>query len=173
MRFAAKLITVFCLTLPLLAQTIPGTKAKALDDSEITLPKRGDSKPILLLIGFSHKSGDACGRWNKEVLSQYLTDPQVNYYQIAELQGAPEFVRPMILHSMRKDVPKEQQSRFLPIFADENQWKTLVSYSASSPDHAYLIVADSTGRVFWTTHGPPDDSKTSALKDALAQAAKK
>jgi len=53
-------LTLFFAVLCAQAQTIPIVKAKALDDSEVLLPKPDGQQILILILGFSHKSGDIC-----------------------------------------------------------------------------------------------------------------
>ncbi len=150
-----------------LAQSVPPTTAKALDGSAIAFPRSEGKKPLLVIVGFSHKSSGDFTRWNQRALSSYLNDPHVDYYELADLQGVPSFVRAMILHGMRNEVPKVEHSHFAPLTAGEDEWKKIVGYSASS--NTYLILAEPSGHVVWKTSGLPDDGKVTALKQALAR----
>lgn len=150
-----------------LAQNVPSTTAQALDGSAVVFPKPGSQKPLLVVVGFSHKSSEDFRRWNQRALSPYLTDPRIDYYELADLQGVPSFVRAMVLHGMRRDVPKAQHSHFAPLTAGEDEWKKTVGYSP--PQITYLILAEPSGRVVWQTSGSPDDGKVTAFKQALAR----
>jgi hypothetical protein len=62
-----KLLLLFFFTATLSsAQSIPATKAKALDNSEITLPSPGSQQFLILVVGFSQKSGELCQVWGKK-----------------------------------------------------------------------------------------------------------
>jgi hypothetical protein len=149
------------------AQTIPPVRAKALDESEMVLPAPGNHQLLLILIGFSHNSGKACAIWGKRLAADYTSDPHTTYYQLAELQSAPSFVRGMILHGMHKDVPPAQHSHFVPLFDHEAEWKTLVQFS--SPDDPYIVLAAPEGHVLWQTHGAYSDSAYAALQSVVAK----
>jgi len=59
LRIAVALgLSIFGLASTLLAQSMPPIKAKALDDSEVVLPKPGGQQFLILVLGFSHKSGE-------------------------------------------------------------------------------------------------------------------
>ncbi|MGB7846487.1 MAG: hypothetical protein WBL63_12795 [Candidatus Acidiferrum sp.] len=156
----------FC-ALPCCAQTIPPIQAKALDGSEVILPKPGSQQLLILVVGFSHKSGEACRAWGKRLAVDYASDPHTVVYQLAELQGAPSMVRGFIVRGMRKDVPPAQQSRFVPLFDHEADWKKTVNFSA--PDDAYLVVADPEGHALWQTHGLVNDSAYTDLQAAISK----
>lgn len=156
-------------SLPCLAQVIPSTQTKALDGSAVVLPQAGSQKPLLLMIGFSHKSSGDFDQWNKQVLSSYLSNPAVAYYEMTDLQGVPSFVKAMILHGMRREIHGEERSHFVPFYNSEKEWQTLVSYS--KPEHAYLVLADNTGHVIWQAQGAPDAEKIATLKAKLSSMA--
>jgi hypothetical protein len=166
MRCFGELLLGMLVSFSCLAQNIPATTAKALDGSAVVLPKLADKKPLVVIVGFSHKSSQDFKAWNQRALSPYLTDPRVDYYELADLEGVPSFVRAMILHGMRREVPKAQHAHFAPMTTGEAEWKKIVGYSASKD--TYLILAEPSGRVVWQTSGVPDDEKVAALKQTLA-----
>ena len=149
------------------AQSIPAIKAKTLADTDIVLPQPGSTQILILVLGFSHKSAENCAPWGKRLSADFRSDTRVTYYQLPVLQGAPSFVRPMILRGMRKDMPADQQAHFIPILDHEDEWKKLVNFSA--PDDAYILLTDSHGHVVWQTHGPITDASYDALKSAISK----
>jgi hypothetical protein len=166
---AALCFTFFASSSALLAQSIPPIKAKALDESEVVLPKPGGQQFLILVLGFSHKSGENCTPWDKRLFADYGSDRHVTYYQLPILAGAPSFVRPMILHGMRKDVPAAQHSHFVPIYDREADWKKLVNFSGA--DDAYILVSGPDGHVLWQTHGLLSDSAYAELQAAVTKLA--
>lgn len=115
-------VLMFLLLVPLasFAQSIPAVKAKALDNSEITLPNPGGRQALILIVGFTHKSGDQSKVWAKKVAADYDADAHVGYFILPVLQSAPSLVRPMILHGMRKDLPDERLPHFVPLYSNES-----------------------------------------------------
>ena len=162
-----KLSLLFLVT-PLLslAQSIPAVKAKALDNSEITLPIPSSQQVLILMVGFSHKSGDLCKVWARKISADYHADAHIAYFTVPVLQSAPSLVRPMIVHGMRKDVPAQELAHFVPLYSNESDWKKVVNFSA--PDDAYLIVATPDGHPVWQAHGPFSDSTYADLKKSVA-----
>jgi hypothetical protein len=169
MRRLAALVFFFSITLSTTtnAQSIPPVKAKTLADTDIVLPQPSGTQILVLVLGFSHKGGEVCTPWDKRLSPDFHSDTRGTYYQLPILQGAPSFVRPMILRGMRKDVPAEQQSHFIPILDHEDEWKKLVNFSA--PDDCYILLTDPRGHVAWQTHGPLTDASYDALKSALSK----
>ena len=153
---------------PGLAQSVPATTAKALDGTTIAFPTPASQKPLLLMVGFSHKSSDDFKLWNQQTLSPYLSDPRIEYYELADLQGVPSFIKGMILHGMRREIHGTEQSHFAPLTAGEEEWKKAIGYSSSV--NTYIVLADASGHIVWQTHGVPDEQKIAGLKKALAQA---
>jgi len=163
-------LTVVILTSALRAggQSIPPVNAKALDDSQVVLPKPGGTQFLILVLGFSHKSGDHCTPWDKRLAAEFHSDARIAYYQIPVLAGAPSLVRPMILKGMRKGVPAAEHSRFVPVYDHEAEWKKLVNFSA--PDDPYLVLTRADGSVVWQTHGLLSESLYGELKNAATKA---
>lgn len=73
----------------------------------------------------------------------------------------------MILHDIRSDVPKGQDSHFLPIYEHESEWKTAVNFSA--PDDPYVLVTRADGHILWRTHGPASNGVYAELKASVAK----
>lgn len=144
------------------AQSIPAIKAKALDNSEIALPDPGRRQILILVVGFSKKSGELCQVWGKKISADYRADSRISYFVVPVLQGAPSLVRPMILHGMRKGLPAQELPHFLPLYSNESEWKKLVNFAA--PDDAYLIVATPDGHPVWQAHGAYSDAIYAELK---------
>src|SRR5215469_25932 len=170
LRIAVALgLSIFGLASTLLAQSMPPIKAKALDDSEVVLPKPGGQQFLILVLGFSHKSGENCTPWDKRLAADYGSDSHVAYYQLPVLAGAPSLIRPVILRGMRKDVPAYLRSRFVPIYDHEEDWKKLVNFSGA--DDAYILLASPDGHALWHTHGPLSDSAYAELHSNIAKLA--
>jgi hypothetical protein len=148
------------------AQSIPAINAKALDGSQITLPNAGSRQVLILVVGFSRKSGELAKVWSRKISDDYRGDARIAFFTIPVLQGAPSLVRPMIVHGMRKDVPAQELAHFIPLYSNESEWKKAVNFSA--PDDAYLIVATPDGHPVWQAHGPYSDAIYAELKKSVA-----
>jgi len=148
------------------AQSIPPVKAKALDDSEVTLPNPSNPKILILVLGFSHKSGDLCDPWFKKLAADFHNEARVSYFSLPLLQNAPSFVRPMILRGMRKNTPKEELAHFVPLYSNEAEWKKFVNFSAT--DDPYLVVATPDGHPAWQAHSAFSDNMYDELRKSVA-----
>ncbi len=149
------------------AQQIPATEEKTIRGTTVSLPDAASGKPLLLIVGFTHKSSGQCDAWAKQLAPVYLKDERVLYYEAADFQGVPSLIMKMILHGMRKEIPSDRQPRFVLLESNEEQWKKLVNYSA--PEEAYVIVADSSGKVVWQTRGRVSNEQIAALKTEVTK----
>jgi hypothetical protein len=149
------------------AQHIPVTQGTALDGSSISLPKPDASKPLLLVVGFSHKSNNQFKNWNQRLKPAYGTEARLDWYELADFQSVSSFTMHLVMHGMRRSVPKPQWPHFILFQSAEDDWKKLVGFS--SPDDAYVVVADGKGNVLWQTHGPPTDAGLADLQSAIAK----
>ena len=148
------------------AQSIPAIRAKALDDSEIILPSPGSQQFLILIVGFSQKSGKLCEVWGRQISADYHNDTRIAYFILPVLESAPSLVRPLIVHGMRKGVPVREHGRFVPLYSNESDWKKLVNFSA--PDDAYLIIATPDGHALSQAHGPFSDATYADFKKSVA-----
>ena len=164
-RLTGAVLILFFAALYARSQSLPPINSKTLNDTQVALPNAGGSQPLILVVGFSHKSSESCGPWGKRLAADFHANPKVAYYQIPVLQDAPSFVRGFILRGMRKDVPAAEQPHYIPVYDHEADWKKLVGFSG--PDEAYVIVADPQGHVVWQTHGTMNDASYGEMKAAV------
>jgi ATP10 protein len=162
---------LLALAATLSAQTIPHTEAETLSGKKIALPDAAAGHPAILIVAFSRAGGDASGRWNKQLRQQFGSNQNLHFYSVAVLQDAPKLVRGMIRHGMRGSIPQNEQDSFALLYKDEDVWKKLVDFSEA--DDAYVLLADSTGKVHWHTHGKASDQEEmSALRNELGKITK-
>jgi hypothetical protein len=148
--------------------TIPASTGTALDGHIITLP-RDLHRATILILGFSKNSSDNTTAWEKPVRTSLATAPTIGFYDIPFLEDAPSFIRPLILRSIRKQVPDALKPNFVPLTSGQSSWKQLTGFSKDAPDAAYVLLVDRSGQVLWQTHDP----FTPARFEELATAARK
>lgn len=151
----------------LFAQQIPRTELTTLTNTHVIIPIEPTVKPLLVMVGFSHKSSEDVAAWNKVYKIHYESDPRFDYYEIADFQGVPSFIMKMILHGMRRSIQEPERSHFAPFYVHEQEWKTLVGFD--DPKITYLVLADKTGHVVWQIHGPATAAKAVELEAAIAR----
>jgi len=133
------------------ATTMPRVEGETLSGKKILLPDDARGKIALLAIGFSRKGGNATRAWSDRFKKEFGADPRFAVYPVAELEGAPRFVRGMIVGSMRKGTPTADRDRFVTLFQGTEELKRFVGFSTS--DEAYLLLLDANGTVQWRGHG--------------------
>jgi len=148
---------------------LPRLEGEALSGKKIVLPEDAHGKIALLAVGFSKKGGDATRVWSDHFKKDFGTDPRFAVYPVAELEGAPRFVRGMIVGSMRKGTPATDRDRFLTLFQGTVELKRFVGFSTS--DEAYLLLLDANGIVQWRGHGVFREQDYPALQTAAQKLA--
>jgi len=150
--------------------TIPATTGTALDGHTLTLPHDLSAPATILILGFSRASSDATTAWEKSIRTNLATTA-IDYYDIAFLQDAPAFIRPAILHNIRKQVPDTLKPHFLPLTTNESAWKQASNFSLSAPDAGYVLLIDRAGNIHWQTHEPFNPARFNELSTAAHQLA--
>ena len=143
------------------AQIVPTTNASALDGSLVQFPAATRGRALVLVIAFSRAAIASADSWMRRLTEAYERDPRVAYYQLADFDGVPSFVLWFIKHGMRRSMPPEAQAHVVPLRTGEADWTHLVHPGALSD--AYVVVADTLGRVVWQGHGVATDSAYGAL----------
>ena len=171
-RIAAAMVATLALTLPGfvqhgLAQQIPPIDGTTLTGVHVALPSPANTKPLLIVVAFSHKGGDDAGAWNKRFQPLYAEQARVDYVELADFQGVPSFIMTMILHGMRRSVQEPERSHLAPFFSQQDAWKKLIGFS--SANIAYALLADPAGHVVWHATGPATDAKAAEMLAALAR----
>ncbi len=147
------------------AQQIPTTQFTTLTGESHRIPDASDARPMLLVLAFSHAASADVERWNRLTKMSYSADARIRYFEFADLEGAPSFLRGMIVHQMRRAIPAPENAHFAALTAQDSAWKQLVSLG--NPDVAYFVLADAQGRVLWQTHGPCTPETVSAVRNQV------
>ncbi len=151
------------------ANTIPAATGTALDGHVISLPRDLPGRATVLILGFSQHSADATTAWEKTVRNSLASTPAIGYYDMPFLEDAPSLLRPIILRSIRKQVPDFLKPNFVPLTSGEAAWKQTSGFTSAAPDAAYVLLVDKSGHVRWQTH----EACSPTLFDQLTQAAQK
>jgi hypothetical protein len=139
-------MSIFILVFSAVAQNLPVTSAETLSGQKLEFPTALASKPAVCVFGFSKEAGDRTKVWMNQ-----LSQDGINAWTIADLEGAPTLVRPMIRSSMRKATPKPLLDRSLILTKDEKAWKAAVG--AKQDSLPVVILLDAAGKVQWTYEG--------------------
>ena len=149
--------------------TIPATRGIALDGHAVTLPADLPGRASILILGFGRNSADATTAWEKQVQNTLASTPGIGYYDMPMLAEVPSMVRPLVLRSIRKQVPTQLHPNFVPLTSDLDAWKQVTGFTDTAPDAAYVLLVDRSGSVLWKTHDPITPTRF----DELSQAARK
>jgi hypothetical protein len=131
---------------------IPATQSTALDGHLVQLPRDLYPGATVLVVGFSRESATPSSNWGKSLAPALTSMPSVGVLQLPMLAEVPSLVRPIVLRSIRKEVPAFLQRNFIPLTSDEAAWKQLAGYDPHAPDAAYLLIVDKSGGIRWQTH---------------------
>jgi len=152
---------------PVSGQSVPAVNAESLSGKKIVLPDAVHGKVSVFIVGFSRKSKDPTGAWMKKLRQAYAQDADVIIYQVAHLEGAPRFIRGMIVSGMKKGVPPDQQDSLLVLYEKQDEWKRWVNFSAA--DDGYVVVCDRSAQAVWRTHNPVNEADFEQLKNQVLQ----
>jgi hypothetical protein len=157
MKTLCQAIGIAALFLPVNASTpsptiIPPAQGTALDGHSVTLPRDLPARATILILGFSQHSADSTTIWEKSVRNNLVSPPSIGFLDMPFLEAAPSLIRPIIVRSIRKQVPDTVRPWFVPLTSGEAAWKQLSGFSASAPDAAYVLLVDRNGQVRWQTH---------------------
>jgi len=148
--------------------SIPAAHGTTLAGTAVVLPGALDHKVGVLVLGFSHASQGQVAGWGKRLAVDFGQSPDVTYYEVPMLGGAPKMLRGMIVKSMGSSVPASEKLHFLPLTEDDKPWRAVAHYA--KPDDAYVLLVDGQGKVLWQTEGEATDAAYALLKQQLATA---
>ncbi len=132
------------------APAMPTTAGETLSGKKIVLADAVRGHAAVLVAGFSHNGGMACGDWMKAIRA----DPAlagVDVYEVAMLEGAPGLFRGMIKSAMRKGMSSEEQQRSVVLTQDDKLWQTY--FSVSNAQEPQVMLLDVQGNIVWRGHG--------------------
>jgi len=160
------------LALPALATTIiPPATGTALDGHTVILPRDLPGHATVLILGFTQRSADATTAWEMPVRTSLANTPAIGFYDMPFLEDAPSIIRPLIIRSIRKQVPDIVKPNFVPLTSGQSQWKQLTGFSKDAPDAAYVLLVDRNGQVLWQTHDPYTPARFAELSAATRKLA--
>jgi hypothetical protein len=134
------------------ATLIPPSEGTALDGHPVTLPRDLATHATILILGFSKNSADNTTAWEKAIRGNLASQPTIGYFDMPFLEDAPSLIRPLIVRSIRKQVPDVLKPYFVPLTSGEAAWKQLTNFTPTASDAAYVLLVDHAGQVRWQTH---------------------
>lgn len=129
---------------------MPTTAGETLSGKRIVVADAVRAHRTVLVAGFSHDGGIACGDWMKAIRGDAAL-AGVEVYEIAMLEGAPGIFRGMIKSGMRKGMTSAEQERSVVLTQDDKAWERY--FAVSNAQEPQLMVLDAEGTVVWRGHG--------------------
>jgi hypothetical protein len=130
------------------APGMPGTAGETLSGKRIVLADAVRGHAVVLVAGFSHDGGIACGDWMKAIRADAAG---VEVYEIAMIEGAPGLFRGMIKSGMRKGMSAAEQDRVVVLTQDDKLWEKF--FAVSNGQDPQVMLLDGEGNVVWHGHG--------------------
>jgi hypothetical protein len=153
-----------------LGAALPHTEAETLSGKKIVLPDALNNHPTIVVMGFTKRSQSQTSAWSTQLTKDYANEPRLQRYSIAVLDDVPNFIRGMVIGSIRRNVPKDQQDTFIVLTHDAKPWRDLAAIT--NADDAYVILFDDTAHVVAQTHGPVENAYSplqAEIRNALNQ----
>lgn len=140
-----------------------GLPARTLADTDVSVPD--DLPPgALLIVGFSRASNAQTEPWRERVDADDELAPVA--YSVLVLEGAPRWVRGLIVRGVRRAVPKEQHDSVLIVTKDGDAWRAWVGFDEASQDAAYVLRLDAGGGTCFRHVGAVSEDVLLASRDA-------
>ena len=135
--------------------------ARTLGGADLSVP--GDL-PLgaLLIVGFSRGSNEQTEPWLRAVDAAAPAPA----YSVLVLEGAPRWVRGLIVRGVRRAVPKDDHDSVLIVTKNAAGWRALVGFEAEREDAAYVVRVDALGDTCFRHVGPVTDEAVRASLDA-------
>ncbi len=132
------------------ALVMPATAGETLSGKKIVRADAVRGHEAVLVAGFSHDGGIACGDWMKAIRGDAAL-AGVEVYEIAMLEGAPGIFRGMIKSGMRKGMSSAEQERSVVLTQDDKLWESF--FAVSNGQEPQVMLLDAKGNVVWRGHG--------------------
>lgn len=112
-------------------------RAVTLAGNEIAAPEDLGARSILVL-SFRRAANTGAREWRSLVDG----DPQTegwSVYNVVVLEGAPEFVRRLVVRALRGDVPASRHDSFLVVEEGADAWRNLAGSNGEDEDRADAV----------------------------------
>jgi hypothetical protein len=148
------------------APLFPNLAVTDLNGLAAALP-RAVSGPCLVVVGFSHASGEGCSQWQVHGCGSGLTSSACPVVEVVELESAPFFVAPLVRRALREKVPAGLFGRVFIAQEGRQTLQAALGYDGAQPDDPYLALLNRSGEIEWFGHGPWSQGRQDALLQAL------
>lgn len=140
-----------------------GLPARTLTDTDVAVPD--DLPPgALLIVGFSRGSNAQTEPWRRRADADADLAPLA--YSVLVLEGAPRWVRGLIVRGVRRAVPREQRDSVLIVTKDGDAWRAWVGFDEASEDAAHVLRVNDLGGTCFRYVGAVSEDVLLASRDA-------
>ena len=133
-------------------QPMPQIEGESFAGQKIVLPDAAHGKVAVLVFGFTKASKVPTSAWAQKINAEFGIHSGFELYELPVLEDVPRMIRGMVISSIKKGVPENRRSHFVPIVRGESELKKLVNYK--EPDDAYLVTLNAGGQIVAQIHGP-------------------
>jgi hypothetical protein len=148
-----------------LGDLFPPLAGPALSGRQLAVPDTTSSRFTAVVFGFSREGGDDAGRWKERLTSDSATRGRVDAVVVAELGGAPRFMRGLIARGIKRGTPPNARDQMMVLDHDDALWKRRLAVSETS--RSYVVLLAPNGRIRWLSDGAYDDARFARLRNAL------
>jgi hypothetical protein len=134
------------------AQALPAVAGKDLLEESQAFPQGLSGSPVVLIVGFSRASSDACEAWHKGLLAS--PQPGCRIVSLVELEGAPFFVPGLVRQALKKRLPKTVWGDTVLLREGTKALQAALHYDPKAPDAAYGAVLNAQGVILGVFSGP-------------------
>ena len=115
---------------------LPTLNAETLEGKDFHIPKDFVGSSAVVILGFSKGSRASTARC-ADLLEK---DFPGSTYTIAEIQGAPFFIKGFIKNGIRSNVSEARRSKYLILTEGKSELKKLSKFEDKSEDDAYIFL---------------------------------
>jgi hypothetical protein len=108
-------------------------EGKDLNGAALSLPGALSGRAGVLIVGLNRDAGKATQLWEKRLWADLAGNTKVAVYGVAQLEGAPGFVVPMIIRGIKKAKPKAHWAQMLVLRSGRAALESLVAYDRAAP----------------------------------------
>ena len=146
----------------------PRLEAEFLSGRKAVLPDASKGKTALVLMGFTYDSRFAVEKWAARFNDVYGKTEGVTFFEVPVIGGMGRLASWFIDSGMRRGTPRELHENVITVYGNVDRWKTVMGFTPSGENDAYLALLDVDGRVTWRARGPLQDEAFAALQSAVA-----
>lgn len=148
-----------------LGDALPEISGQTLSGKQLALPAAAAGKPAIVSFSFSKAGGKDSSLWSEHIEKDF---PAIGHpYTLMMIEGAPKFVRGMIISGSKKGMPEQAQDRCIAMDHDEDAWKKRIGFTDDNKAYVFLLGPD--GKIRWKSSGAFSDAEYAGLKKEIGQ----